>query len=224
MAGFADTAKAVATATSPREFDLSYATTLEEVLEKLNARAAAFQMPFSIKGGIPGQRIVFEKEPNLEVGLWLYVKDGTHIRMQPNISQNTTSVNGMRVDKNSVLRQGVKNSAVSLPIARGEYIDYVTETVRKILNGEAVEDYVAPATPEEAPGAEPEKDWLVTLLLCLFLGQIGVHRFYVGKIGTGIIWILTFGCCGIGTIIDLIKIICGKFTDKKGNLIQRKKK
>ena len=36
----------------------------------------------------------------------------------------------------------------------GEYIDYVTETVRKILNGEAVEDYVAPATPEEAPGAE----------------------------------------------------------------------
>lgn len=223
MANFADTTKAVATATRPREFDLPYATTLEEILAKLNARAAAFQMPFSIKGGIPGQRIVFEKEPNLEVTLWLYVKDGTHIRMQPNISQNSTSVNGMRVDKNSVLRQGVKNMAVAMPLARGEYIDHVTETVQKILNGEPVEDYVAPATPEEAPGAEPEKNWLTTLLLCLFLGALGVHRFYVGKIGTGIIWVLTCGCFGIGVIVDLIKIICGKFTDKKGNLIQRKK-
>ncbi len=222
MAGFADTTKAVATATQPRDFDLPYSTTLEEVLAKLNARAAAFQMPFSIKGGIPGQRIVFEKEPNLDVALWLYVKDGSHIRIMVNLSQNTTTVNGMRVDKNSALRRGVKGVAVSLPIARGEYVDHVTETVKKILNGEAVEDYVAPA-PEEAPGAEAEKDWMVTLLLCLFLGQLGVHRFYVGKIGTGILWILTFGFCGIGTIVDLIKIICGKFTDKKGNLIQRKK-
>ncbi len=221
MAGFADTAKAVATATSPREFDLPYSTTLEEVLEKLNARAAAFQMPFSIKGGIPGQRIVFEKEPNLEVTLWLYVKDGTHIKMQPSISQNSTSVNGMRVDKNSVLRRGVKNMAVSLPLARGEYIDLVTETVKKILNGEPVEDYVAPADPEEAPGAEPKKDWMTTLLLCIFLGGIGVHRFYVGKIGTGIIWLLTGGCFGIGWLIDIIKVACGKFKDKKGNLIQK---
>lgn len=221
MAGFADTAKAVATATSPREFDLPYATTLEEVYAKLSARSSAFQMPFSIKGGIPGQRIVFEKEPNLDVALWLYVKDGSHIRIMVNLSQNQTTVNGMRVDKNSVLRQGAKNVAVSMPIARGEYVDHVTETVQKILNGEEVEDYVAPA-PEDAPGAEPEKDWLTTLLLCLFLGVIGVHRFYVGKIGTGILWILTGGCFGIGVLVDLIKIICGKFTDKKGNLIRRK--
>lgn len=223
MAGFADTAKAVATATSPRQFDLSYTTTLEEVLSKLNARSAAFQMPFSIKGGIPGQRIVFEKEPNLDITLWVYVKDGTHIRIQPQFSQNSTTVNGMRVDKNSALRRGAKNVAVTLPIARGEYVDHVTETIQKILNGEPVEDYVAPA-PEDAPGAEPEKDWLVTLLLCLFLGGAGVHRFYVGKIGTGILWILTLGGgFGLGTLVDLVKIICGKFTDKKGNLIQRKK-
>lgn len=219
MAGFADTAKSVATATKPREFDIPYATTLEEILDKLNARSAAFQMPFSIKGGIPGQRIVFEKEPNLEVTLWLYVKDGSHIRIQPSISQNTTSVNGIRVDKNSVLRQGVKNSAVELPLARGAYIDRVTETVQKILNGEAVEDYVAPATPEEAPGAEPRKNRIVALLLCLFLGGIGAHRFYVGKTGTGIVWLLTLGCFGIGWLVDLVKIITGRFTDKKGNTL-----
>ena len=67
--------KDVAFATSPREFDLSYSTTLEEIMEKLNARKAAFQMPFQIKGGIPGQRISFEKEPNVDVGLWLFLKD-----------------------------------------------------------------------------------------------------------------------------------------------------
>lgn len=220
MAGFADTAKAVATATSPREFDLSYTTTLEEVLSKLNARSTAFQMPFSIKGGIPGQRIVFEKEPNLDVALWIYVKDGTHIRVQPSISQNSTSVNGVRVDKNSVLRRGAKNMAVELPLARGEYIDHVTETVKKLLNGEPVEDYVAPA-PEDAPGAEPKKNWLVALLLSLFLGGIGAHRFYVGKVGTGIVWLLTCGCLGIGWIVDFVQILLGRFTDKQGNVLRR---
>lgn len=223
MSNFADTAKAVATATQPREFDLSYSITLQEMLEKLTARASAFQMPFKLKGGILGEHIAFEKEPNLEVSLNVFVKDGTHVRVLTTVSQNSTSINGMRVDKNSALRRGIGNVAVDMPLARGKYIDDVTETIKKILNGEEVPDYVAPATPEEAPGAEPAKSWLATLLLCIFLGELGIHRFYVGKIGTGIIWMLTFGCFGIGYLVDLIKIICGKFTDKKGNLIQQAK-
>lgn len=64
-----------------------------------------------------------------------------------------------------------------------------------------------------------EKDWLVTLLLCLFVGGIGVHRFYAGKIGTGILQLITFGGCGIWTLIDLIMILTGNFTDKDGNAI-----
>ncbi len=65
-----------------------------------------------------------------------------------------------------------------------------------------------------------EKDWLVTLLLSLFLGSIGIHRFYVGKIGTGILQILTLGGCGIWTLIDIIMIATGNFKDKDGNVIK----
>lgn len=67
---------------------------------------------------------------------------------------------------------------------------------------------------------ENKKDWLTTLLLCLFLGGIGVHRFYAGKIGTGVLQLITLGGCGIWSIIDLIMILTGNFTDAKGNKIK----
>ncbi len=63
------------------------------------------------------------------------------------------------------------------------------------------------------------KPWMTTLLLCLFAGTIGVHRFYVGKIGTGVAQLLTLGGCGIWTLVDLIMILTGKFTDAQGRPI-----
>ena len=64
-----------------------------------------------------------------------------------------------------------------------------------------------------------EKRILPVLLFCFFLGVLGVHRFYVGKVATGILTILTFGGLGIWTLIDLIMIIVGEFTDKDGKKI-----
>ena len=60
------------------------------------------------------------------------------------------------------------------------------------------------------------KSRLVAALLCLFLGYLGIHRFYVGKVGTGILWLLTGGIAGIGIIVDFIMILVGSFTDSEG--------
>lgn len=64
---------------------------------------------------------------------------------------------------------------------------------------------------------EPEKkDWLVTLLLAIFLGSLGVHRFYTGHIATGIVMLLTAGGCGIWWFIDIILIATNSFKDGDG--------
>jgi len=66
-----------------------------------------------------------------------------------------------------------------------------------------------------------DKSRLVALLFCVLLGVLGVHRFYVGKIGTGVLMVLTFGGLGIWMLIDLILIAAGSFRDKQGNRVFR---
>ncbi|KAB0669112.1 TM2 domain-containing protein [Oryzomonas sagensis] len=63
-----------------------------------------------------------------------------------------------------------------------------------------------------------KKTWITALVLCVlgFIGFGGLHRFYVGKVGTGILWILTCGLLGIGTVIDLVYILTGGFRCKNG--------
>ena len=68
-----------------------------------------------------------------------------------------------------------------------------------------------------------DKEWLPALLLCIFLGVLGGHRFYVGKIGTGVLWLFTGGLLGIGVIVDLYKIITSSFKDKEGRVIIRER-
>jgi TM2 domain-containing membrane protein YozV len=58
---------------------------------------------------------------------------------------------------------------------------------------------------------------LAAILITFFLGVLGVHRFMAGKIGTGIIWLLTAGCLGIGWLVDFIMVCLGTFKKKDGS-------
>ncbi|GEL94912.1 TM2 domain-containing protein [Cellulomonas composti] len=77
--------------------------------------------------------------------------------------------------------------------------------------------------PQSVPQAQPwhgndvsSRTILPAFLLCFFLGTLGAHRFYVGKIGTAIAMIFTLGGLGVWTLIDLIMLAVGSFKDKEG--------
>ncbi len=59
----------------------------------------------------------------------------------------------------------------------------------------------------------------VAALLCFFLGVFGAHRFYAGRIGTGLLWLFTFGLLTFGMLFDLILIVAGEFRDAEGRKV-----
>ena len=95
------------------------------------------------------------------------------------------------------------------PIAPGEFLG---------VGGRCI-DCAQKAQAQSGAGAYSDKDWLTTLLFSIFLGGLGIHRFYVGKIGTGILWLLTGGCLGIGALVDIIMIATENFTDEYNRLV-----
>ena len=64
------------------------------------------------------------------------------------------------------------------------------------------------------------KSWLATLLLSIFLGEFGIDRFYLGKVGTGILKLLTLGAFGVWWLIDIILIVAGAMKDKQGLVVK----
>jgi TM2 domain-containing membrane protein YozV len=70
--------------------------------------------------------------------------------------------------------------------------------------------------PGAMTASGPPKQFMITLLLALFAGGFGAHRFYTGHILFGVIQLFTVGGCGVWTLIDIIMIVTGKYTDAQG--------
>ncbi|MCS6968953.1 MAG: TM2 domain-containing protein [Cytophagales bacterium] len=71
------------------------------------------------------------------------------------------------------------------------------------------------AKPEKQQTAN-DKSWIVTVLLCFFLGGLGIHRFYLGYIWQGVVQLLTLGGLGIWLLVDFIRILLRKLKPKDG--------
>lgn len=114
-------------------------------------------------------------------------------------STNTTLSGTLDFESNDVLlieveQKGMKTVVHNKLMSASEASDYV--------NMDQVLEY-----GEKEPG---QKNKWVALLLCLFLGSFGAHRFYEGKIGTGILYLLTLGVFGLGVIVDFFSILFRK--------------
>ncbi|PCC28009.1 hypothetical protein CIK76_14185 [Glutamicibacter sp. BW80] len=88
--------------------------------------------------------------------------------------------------------------------------------LRNIMSNHIQQAYGAPGYPGDQA---PAKSFVATWLLSLFFGFLGVDRFYLGKIGTGVLKLLTFGGLGVWVLIDWIIILTGSMRDKSGRLL-----
>lgn len=125
--------------------------------------------------------------------------------VEPQETQNSRMENGY------VNPQDVNNNGYANPQGANNYGD-----------GTEVFTNSVPVYPNQqyAEACSP-KSKMLALVLCFLVGYLGIHRFYVGKYGTGIVWFVTAGCFGFGWVVDIIMIAIGSFTDSTGLPLKR---
>ena len=125
--------------------------------------------------------------------------------VEPQETQNSRMENGY------VNPQDVNNNGYANPQGANNY-GYGTEVFTNSVPVYPNQQYAEACSP---------KSKMLALVLCFLVGYLGIHRFYVGKYGTGIVWFVTAGCFGFGWVVDIIMIAIGSFTDSTGLPLKR---
>lgn len=131
-----------------------------------------------------------------------------------NLNKKSASVSfGPRGLKHTISTTGRSHTTVGIP---GSGLSYTTSSGSSTQSSGAQQSSSVPA----AMRPTSPKSKAVTLALCIFLGMFGAHRYYVGKIGSGVLWTFTAGCFGIGWIVDIFTVALGGFYDSNGFVVR----
>lgn len=121
-------------------------------------------------------------------------------------------------DRFYVQRMGAEEGPYSVPDLQMQVRANTLKSSTLVRRGEGTGQWFQAG---EIPGLFSDKDWLTAVLISLFVGVLGIDRFYLGYTGLGILKLITLGGCGIWALIDLILILMGNLKDSNGLPLRR---
>ena len=123
-------------------------------------------------------------------------------------NRDITTSNNQTLSNVVALAKSAKKVAIGSKIASNE-----------VLTASNTETRISQSSPDAATSTKGGscKSWVVCVILCFLLGEIGIHRFYMGYIWQGVVQLLTAGGCGIWTLIDWIRILMRNLKPKGGD-------
>ena len=145
-------------------------------------------------------KVSSENNVNENTDLFLASKEGVIIGQtiaNQNLRTELKNLNSLLINVNESKKVISANDPVSMKDLKKEF-----KSDKKEVR-EAVKTLVK--SGKKAPVSGQEKT--VALILLLLVGVFGAHKFYLGQIGKGVLYLLTGGLCGIGLLIDLIKLL-----------------
>lgn len=118
-------------------------------------------------------------------------------------------------------QQPTSSQTPNRQVSNYQYQQYSQPTAYTQPLQRTAQQYIPPPQPFAPKNNVSSRSWEVMLILCVFLGYFGVHRFYAGKSTSGLIYLFTFGLFRFGWIFDMILILAGYFTDSSSRPIRR---